>query len=126
MNAARILAELAADPDRLGDLPEEDLPEVLAACERLRARVWMRLNRPPEPSTNGERPESPEGDRMLTVEDVADRLSVSPDWLYRRSDSLPFVRKLSDRTLRFSEQGLNRWLGTRKNDPSCAPTVPCV
>lgn len=113
MDAERTLAELAADPDRLEDLPAEDLPEVLAAVERVRARVWMRMNRPPEPSTNGN--DGPkEADQMLTVKDVAKRLSVDPDWLYRRSDSLPFARKLSDRTLRFSERGLERWLETRR------------
>lgn len=113
MDAARTLAELAADPDRLEDLPAEDLPEVLAAAERVRAQVWQRLNRPSKPTANGTDVEK-EPDQMLTVDKAADRLSVAPDWLYRRSDSLPFARKLSDRTLRFSERGLERWLETRR------------
>lgn len=104
------LAELAADPDRLDRLPEEELPEVLAALRELEARVWIRLNRPPEP--NGT-PELPTGDRMLKVEEAADVLGVTEDWLYDHADDLPFAVKLGPRTRRFSERGLYRWLETR-------------
>lgn len=112
METARILAELVADPARLDDLPEEELADVLAELERLRARVWSRLARPPESNGTGEgAPET--GDRMLTVEEASEILGVEARWLYDRSDSLPFAKKLAPRTLRFSERGLYRWLDTR-------------
>jgi len=112
VDPARALAELAADPDRIEELPQEDLPDVLSALEGIRARVWMRLSRPPAPARNGG-PSEPEEDRMLRVEEAAEILDVEPRWLYDRSDDLPFARKLAPRTLRFSERGLYRWLETR-------------
>jgi predicted DNA-binding transcriptional regulator AlpA len=51
-----------------------------------------------------------EPDRLLTAQEVADRISVTPKWLYDHFDQLPFGRRLADRTLRFSERGLERWL----------------
>lgn len=52
-------------------------------------------------------------DRLLTVQEAAKALSVTPDWLYRRSKSLPFARHLSRKQLRFSEQGLRKWAARR-------------
>ncbi len=52
-------------------------------------------------------------DRLLTVQEAAEALSVTPDWLYRRSKSLPFARHLSRKQLRFSEQGLRKWAARR-------------
>lgn len=105
------IAELAADPERLSTLPDDALPAVLAALERLRARIWSRLARPPEPDGNGASP--PEEDRLLDAEAVADRLGVSPRYVYDHADDWPFARKLSPRKLRFSERGLYRWLEER-------------
>jgi excisionase family DNA binding protein len=53
-------------------------------------------------------------DRLLTAEEAAEVLSVSPDWLYRHSKKLPFTRKLGPKMLRFSYQGILKWLATRK------------
>ncbi len=55
------------------------------------------------------------GDKLLTAEKAAEILSVSPDWLYRRAARLPFTRKLAPRVLRFSSQGIQKYLSTRKN-----------
>lgn len=60
----------------------------------------------------GTAPEGPPPDRLLTVKQVADRLSTSPKFIYahaRRGD-YPFTRHLGKKVLRFSEQGLARWL----------------
>ena len=56
-----------------------------------------------------------EGDRLLDAEEAANILSVSPDWLYRHATRLPFTRKLAPRVLRFSYQGIQKDLDTRKN-----------
>ena len=55
-----------------------------------------------------------EGDRMLTAEEAAEQLAVSPDWLYRQAKKLPFTRKLGPKMLRFSYQGLVKYMATRK------------
>jgi excisionase family DNA binding protein len=53
-------------------------------------------------------------ERLLTAEEAARVLSVSPDWLYRHAKKLPFTRKLGPKMLRFSYQGILKWLATRK------------
>jgi excisionase family DNA binding protein len=58
------------------------------------------------------KPQSSE-DRLLTAEEAAQLLSVSPDWLYRNAKKLPFTRKLGPKMLRFSYQGIKKWLATR-------------
>ena len=55
-----------------------------------------------------------EGDKLLTAEKAAEFLSVSPDWLYRHAHQLPFSRKLGPKMLRFSSQGIQKYLATRK------------
>lgn len=52
-------------------------------------------------------------DRLLTAEEVATRLSISRQQVYRDARRWPFTRKLSPKVLRFSEAGLNRWLDRR-------------
>ena len=53
-------------------------------------------------------------DRLLDAEEAARMLSVSPDWLYRNARRLPFTRKLGPKMLRFSCQGIQKYLATRK------------
>ena len=52
-------------------------------------------------------------DRLLSADEAATLLAVSPDWLYRRARNLPFTRKLGPKMLRFSHQGIKKWLTTR-------------
>jgi excisionase family DNA binding protein len=53
-------------------------------------------------------------DRLLSAEEAAAILSVSEDWLYRHAKKLPFTRKLGPKMLRFSYQGIQKYLATRK------------
>jgi predicted DNA-binding transcriptional regulator AlpA len=53
-------------------------------------------------------------DRLLDADEAAQLLGVSPDWLYRQAKKLPFSRKLAPKLLRFSHQGILKWLATRK------------
>jgi excisionase family DNA binding protein len=50
--------------------------------------------------------------RLLTIDEAAERMSVSRDWLYRTKD-LPFRRKISPKAVRFDEAGIDRWLAAR-------------
>ena len=56
---------------------------------------------------------SPE-DRLLTVEEAASRLGTSEDWLYRHAPKLPFTVRLAPRQLRFSSQGITKYLQRRQ------------
>ena len=62
---------------------------------------------PSAPSRNG----GP--DRLLTAAQTAQRLGVAKRWIYRKADELPFTRRLTEGTLRFSERGLERWKESR-------------
>ena len=53
-------------------------------------------------------------DRLLTVAEVAQKLGVSPDHVYRHAASWAFTRRVGTRALRFSEQGLEFWLQKQK------------
>jgi predicted DNA-binding transcriptional regulator AlpA len=57
---------------------------------------------------------SSKADRLLDPEAAAEMLSVSEDWLYHHAKKFPFTRKLGPRLLRFSEQGILRWIQSKK------------
>lgn len=58
---------------------------------------------------------SMDGDRLLDIDEAAERLSTSKDWLYRHWRKLPFAVSLSPRQLRFSSQGIDEYIEQRKN-----------
>jgi len=53
-------------------------------------------------------------DRLLTAEEAAKILSVSADWLYRNSKRLPFTRKIHHKMIRFSFQGIQKYIATQR------------
>jgi predicted DNA-binding transcriptional regulator AlpA len=55
-----------------------------------------------------------EEDRFLDAKEAARLLSVSEDWLFRYSRKLPFARKLGPKMLRFSYNGIQKYLAARK------------
>lgn len=98
------LEEILVSPDAV---PLEDLPTFLLALASIQTTVSARL-------LTARRPVTPEPDRLLTVAEAAQILEVTPKWLYRHADRLPFTRRLSRKALRFSEAGLRKWLATRR------------
>lgn len=61
---------------------------------------------------------TPSADRLLTVGDLEARLGVKRKWIYAHAPNWSFTRRLDDRTLRFSERGLEAWL----KDRACGTT----
>ena len=51
-----------------------------------------------------------ETDKLLTIDEAAEVLRTTKDWLYRNHPRLPFTVRLSERQLRFSAKGLERYL----------------
>ena len=86
---------------------QDSSPAVTLTVGQLKALVREEVESAKGANGHGE-------DRLLTAEDAAGVLSVSPDWLYRNAKTLPFARKLGDKMLRFSSQGMQKWLNTRK------------
>ena len=110
------LATIAADPSRLADVAPEQVPELMGACAALQAALQLRLQAgvpaaQPDPTTRKTNGSGP--DRLLTASEAAERLGVSRRWMYRHQTQLPFAKKLSGGTLRFSERGLERWKDRR-------------
>jgi predicted DNA-binding transcriptional regulator AlpA len=52
-------------------------------------------------------------DRLLDADEAAKLLSVSPDWLYRNSRKLPFVKRIHPKMIRFSYQGIQVFIADR-------------
>lgn len=49
-------------------------------------------------------------DRLLTIDEAAELLNTSKDWLYRNWKKLPFVIQLSPKQIRFSLKGIHRYI----------------
>jgi len=93
------------DTAAVADLP--DLVGALATAQgRALARIATTATAPGEPQMDAEH-------GLLTIEQAAERLSVSTAWLYRHGRDLPFTKKLGHRTLRFDAKGLDRWSKSR-------------
>jgi predicted DNA-binding transcriptional regulator AlpA len=108
------LADLLADASRISDVPAEAIPGLLGDIERLRAGLWARLTIPTA-TTNGP---AADGDRLLTVEEAAQKLGMSKDWIYSHinADLKPAVSRIGSgerKAVRFSAAGLDRYIKIR-------------
>lgn len=109
-----VLAAILTDPSRVHALDPLDAVILLAEVAAIQATLAARIASQHRTAPAGV-PATPatDGDRLLTPDEAAERLSVSRQWLYRHAKGLPFTRKLSRKALRFSEAGLRRWQATR-------------
>ena len=100
------LAALVEDPAKVATVPPGRIPALLSQLSALQGAMAARLiSADCDDTTSSE-------DTLLTVDQAAERLGVSTDWLFRRSRTLPFVVRLG-RHLRFSNRGINRYLRNR-------------
>ena len=75
-----------------------------ALAERLAAKLQNGNGHAP--------PEAP--DKLITVEEAAERIGMTVRWIYGHASELPFVVRLpNSRAVRFSERGLAKWLAKR-------------
>src|SRR5437867_2943362 len=100
------LADLVEDPAKVARVPPTRIPALLSQLSAVQSAMAARLI-----SADRDEPTSTE-DTLLTVDQAAERLGVSKDWLFRRSRTLPFVVRLG-RHLRFSNRGIDRYLRHR-------------
>ncbi len=85
---------------------EQTTPSVMLTVAQLRALVRQEVRA----ALNGNA-----SDRLLDAQETAKLLSVTTDWLYRNAKKLSFSRKLGHKMLRFSSQGIQRYLASKKN-----------
>ena len=100
------LAQIIGDPEALARIPREQIPALILQVATLQNALAARLMEAPQRS---EVDHLLEPDTLLTAEQAAPLLNVTPHWLYRHWKQLPFARRLSRKTLRFSENGLRKW-----------------
>ncbi len=100
-------------PERASEVPPESVPGLLLQLASLQAVLLARLAVPSNGS--GHAPVPPQDDRLLTAEEAAPILGMTPRWLYRHARHLPFARRLSRKALRFSESGLRRYMAARRS-----------
>jgi predicted DNA-binding transcriptional regulator AlpA len=101
-----VLRTLHAHADAL---PQEPLPAAIIQLAADQSGLAARLGAAPTlPSI------AAPGDRLLTVHQAAEKLSVKVSWLYRNADRLPFTVRVSPRRLRFSEQGIEKYIAQRQ------------
>ncbi len=107
--ATELLTAIILHPERIPDLPLGAIPGILAQLAATQGVLAAQLVQAAFTQNDTFRAG---GARLLTVEDAAQKLGVGRDWLYRRAANLPFTVRVG-RALRFSEEGLDRWIRSR-------------
>ena len=97
------------EPD---NLPLDAIPSVLGELERLKAILWARLTVQPWVTAPHTKVTSDE-DRLLTADQVAERLQVDRKWVYQHKEELGALL-LSRKKLRFPSSEFERYLRRRK------------
>jgi excisionase family DNA binding protein len=95
-------------PFDINAIPRSRIPALIAA-------LAARLLEPQEPAVPAAAPG--DGDRLLTVEQAAERLGVTKDSLYRNAKTLPFVVRLGPGQLRFSAAGIDCYIRAKTLKP---------
>lgn len=102
-------------PEQAAEVPLEQIPALVAevaseqaALSAIQGVLTARLLVTPAVHDSGS-----DGDRLLTAEEVAHLLGVTKRWVQRRARRLPFARRISGRSVRYSEAGLKRWMTNR-------------
>jgi len=124
-----LLEELLANPDTVSECSPGDAAALLEKLSCLQAALFkLALTRGVASSRNYQPPSARTSinsefgataaawsqDDLLTIDEAAKMLCLSPRWLYRHAKTLPFTRKLSRKVLRFSRSGITRWLTTKR------------
>ncbi len=108
------LDELARDPQKAASLPAHALRSLIVRTATLQNLLLAALMTAEAEEPAAAVPAAPETDRMLTPDEAAAILRRSRRWLYRNADRLPFVKRLSPKSILCSESGIRRWLATRR------------
>ncbi len=104
----RHLLDLVQHPERVANFTTTDSVSVLCQLAAVLAVLAARL------AASCADPQRMKPDnRLLTVDEVAKRLSISSHAVYRRASSFPFAIRIG-RYLRFSERGLEEYLESRR------------
>ena len=104
------LEEIAENPALATHLPFDVVEALLgknAVAQSVLMSRLLALRASP-----GQAEHSTDGDRLLGVEEAARKLGKSKDYLYRHAADYPFTVR-DGRSLRFSEQGIEKYIRQR-------------
>jgi hypothetical protein len=110
MQAVPTLDQLARDPSAAVGLPTSALAALHLQCTAALSAIgfaWASAGQ------SGQTPAENRDDRMLTVDEAAAMLRRDRRWIYRHSN-LPFVRRVSRKSLLCSESGIKKWLAAKR------------
>jgi predicted DNA-binding transcriptional regulator AlpA len=100
------LVDLVRDPSKISIVDIEEIPGLLGDLEKVRAFLLARLV---SGSTKAAKASGGD-DRLLDVEETAEMLSTTSDWLYRNAKRLPFTVRIAPQQLRFSRRGIQKFI----------------
>ncbi len=108
----RSVLQAAADPIRCSD---SEVQRMLAEVAQLHIQLAAATPRLLEEliarkSLTAAQP----AEAWLTADQAATKLGVTPRWIRRRARVLPFVRRISGKAIRVSDEGLRRWMAARR------------
>ena len=111
MRAVPSLDQLARDSSAALGLP----PAALTALHMQATAALSAIGLAWALTGQGDRqaPAEKSDDRMLTIDEASERLRKGRQWLYRNAARLPFVRRISRKSLLVSEAGLNAYLAAK-------------
>lgn len=89
-----------------GELPAQDLPDLIGLLETAKATAWARITAPTSIQ--------PQHDELLNVTEAARRLGISEDYLYSHHKDYNFTRRQGKKLL-FSALGIDRYISQKKS-----------
>ena len=115
--SAELATLLHGDVDAIATMPARRLPALLVDVASMQSRlaavsnaISARLLADAEAGSGAQQG----GSCLLDVQEAAERLGMSTDWLYRHARQLPFTRRVGRRAVKFDPEGLARWLATQR------------
>jgi predicted DNA-binding transcriptional regulator AlpA len=96
----------ASIESKITDADCEECAAIIGAVEKMKALAYgkiMKVSPPPIQAT-------PQGDRLLSVAEAAEKLSMTEDYLYRAAKRLPFTVRTGRKQLRFSLLGIEKYI----------------
>lgn len=106
--AVPTLDELAAHPERANDLASDVLRALAWKCVAVLTALNVASTAPSEPLT----PLHDDGERLLTVPEVARRIGMSTSWVEKHTADLPARVSVAGNP-RWRKHDLERWIKNR-------------
>ena len=85
----------------------DQCPRLMGCLEQLKASLWLRM------TTQPSHPAPMQTDCLLTADEVAQRLNVTKEYVYKNASRYPFTVR-EGRYVRFSQNGLSRYIDRRQ------------